>query len=77
MFDGEAAREGANKKSEKQVTDPANFQTNSNSAANNATATGNTTNQPGNSSGNGGEPIIHDGLPNAPGMGQTDQNSGN
>lgn len=77
MFDGEAAREGANKKSEKQVTDPANFQTNSNSAANNATATGNTTNQPGNSSGNGGEAIIHDGLPNAPGMGQTDQNSGN
>lgn len=76
MHDGEAAREGPDKKSEKQVTDPANFKTNSTTTQQNATATGNI---PPSNTAAGGETgfSVHDANKNNPAGGNVDSSSTN
>ena len=77
MFDGEAAREGADKKSEKIVTDPKNFETNQTSAQNNPTATGNPTDPNATNTAGGGTFTIHGEPVGTPDQGQQETNSTN
>jgi hypothetical protein len=72
MFDGEAARDGADKKSEKIVTDPKDFKTASENAQNNPTATGNPTNTNVTNTAGGGNQVNHSDPTGTQGLGQSE-----